>query len=140
MSLLGFVKKNLMDYFIIVTGINVAIAVLGMNFDPDTVLGYEAYFSPLIIGAVAVLPSMVLYSRRELSVKGMLFRRALHLLVLELTLISFGYVAGLLTQWTIVLPFVVVVLVVYVFTLLVHYLIDSRTAVEINKGLRRIQE
>lgn len=140
MSLLSFIKKNLMDYFVIVTGINVAIAILGMNFDPDAILGYEAYFSPLIIGAVAVLPSIVLYSRRELSLRGMLFRRALHLLVLELTLLGFGYVTGLLTEWTIVVPFVAVVLVVYVFTLLIDYLMDSKTAVEINKGLRRIQE
>lgn len=140
MSLVSFIKKNLMDYFIIVTGINVAIAILGMNFDPDTVFGYQAFFSPLIIGAVAVFPSVVMYSRRELSFRSMLIRRALHLVVLEITLIAFGYFSGLFTEWSIIAPFAVGVILVYAFTLFARYLIDSKTAVEINKGLRRMQE
>lgn len=140
MSLVSFIKKNLIDYFIIVTGVNVATAILGMNFDPDRVFGYQAYFSPLIFGAVAVLPSIVMYSRRELSFRRMLIREALHLVVLEITLIAFGYFSGLLTNWSIIAAFAVGVLLVDAFTLFIRYLIDSKTAVEINKGLRRIQE
>ncbi len=140
MSLVSFIKKNLIDYFIIVTGVNVATAILGMKFDPDRVFGYQAYFSPLIFGAVAVLPSIVMYSRRELSFRRMLIREALHLVVLEITLIAFGYFSGLLTNWSIIAAFAVGVFLVNAFTLFIRYLIDSKTAVEINKGLRRIQE
>ena len=60
MSLSSFVKKNLRDYFIIVTGINLAMAILGLNFDTNKLIGYEAFFSPLIIGAIAIIPSFVM--------------------------------------------------------------------------------
>lgn len=140
MNLISFIKKKLMDYFIIVTGVNIAIAVLGMNYKPDEILGYDAFFSPLILGAVAVLPSIVFYSRKELDFGQMLLRRAIHLIVLELTLVGFGYISGLFTGLNIIIPFVLIVFAVYVFTLLIRWIIDSKTALAINMGLKRIQE
>ncbi len=140
MSFSDFMKKNLRDYFIIVTGINIAMAILGLNFEANKAIGYEAFFSPLIIGAIAVLPSVVMYSAKELSFKQMLLRRGLHLAVLELTLTGFGYLAGFFANITILLPFMVTVLLVYVFTMVFRWILDSRTAKEINKGLKRLQE
>ena len=140
MSLSSFIKKNLRDYFIIVTGINVAMAILGLNFEANKTIGYEAFFSPLIIGAIAVLPSFVLYSAKELSLRQMLLRRVVHLAVLELTLTGFGFLAGFFADITILLPFMVTVLLVYVFTLVFRWILDNRTAKEINKGLKRLQE
>lgn len=140
MNLNGFLKKNLRDYFIIVTGINAAMAILGMKLDAERSFGYEAFFSPLIIGVVALLPSIVLYSGRELGLKQMLIRRALHLLVLEATLTGFGYLAGLFEDRTLILPFVLTVLLVYLFTMTFRWILDRRTAQEINKGLKRLQE
>ena len=133
-------KKNLRDYFIIVTGINVAMAILGLNFEVNKTIGYEAFFSPLIIGAVAVLPSIVMYSAKELSLKQMLLRRGLHLVVLEITLTGFGYLAGFFTDNTILFPFILIVLLVYVFTLVFNWILDSRTAKEINRGLKLLKE
>jgi hypothetical protein len=135
-----FVKKNLMNYFIIVTGITVAIAVLGSTYDSDATFGYEAYFSPLIFGAVAILPSFVLYSRKELSFQKMLIRRILHFTLLELILLGFGTLAGILSGIEITLTFALSVFIIYLFTNLIIWLIDSKTAVEINKGLKRIQQ
>jgi hypothetical protein len=140
MSLSSFIKKNLRDYFIIVTGINVAMAILGLNLEANRTFGYEAFFSPLIIGAIAVLPSVVMYSAKELSLRQMLLRSGVHLVVLEFTLTGFGYWAGFFTDITILPPFMVTVLLVYVFTLLFGWILDNRTAKAINKGLRRLQE
>lgn len=140
MSFIGFLKKNLRDYFIIVTGINVAMAILGMNLDAGRAFGYEAFLSPLIIGAVALLPGFILYSDKELSMKQMLVRRSLHLLVLEATITGFGYLAGFFEDITMVLPFILTVFLVYVFTMVFRLILDRRTAQEINKGLKRLQE
>jgi hypothetical protein len=139
MSLKEFAKKNLMNYFIIVTGITVAIAVLGMNFDPDAQFGYEAFFSPIIFGTIAVLPSFVLYSKKELSFRQMLFRRILHFIVLEIILLAFGFISGLLKGIDVTLTFAVSVFAVYLFTIVISWIIDSKTAAEINKGLKKIQ-
>jgi hypothetical protein len=139
MSFIEFGKKNLMSYFIIVTGITVAIAVLGLKLDPEASFGYEAYFSPLIFGAVAVLPSFVLYSRRELTFRQMLFRRILHFAALELLLLSFGYGFGLFDKTDTAVSFAVSVFAVYLFTNLIQYIIDSKTAGKINEGLKKLQ-
>jgi ribose/xylose/arabinose/galactoside ABC-type transport system permease subunit len=140
MNFIEFVKKNLMDYFIIVTGVTVAIAVLGINFDKEAMFGYEAYFSPLIIGAVAVLPSFIMYSRVELSFQQMLWRRILHFIALVTILVVFGLMTGLLDSVPVTVSFVFSILMVYLFVNLIQWMIDSKTAKKINQGLRRIQE
>ena len=51
-----FVKKIMMSFFISVTCISLAMGIIGLIFNPNTRFGYEAYFSPLIFGAIGVLP------------------------------------------------------------------------------------
>jgi hypothetical protein len=139
MSIQDFCKKNLMNYFIVVTGVTVAMAVLGLNFDRSARFGYEALLSPVVFGAVATLPSFILFSRKELSFRQMLIRRILHFAALELVLILFGYLFGIFKGFHVVLSFAFSVLAVYLFTEVIHYLMDSRTAGKINEGLKRIQ-
>lgn len=139
MNFKEYMKKSLKTYFIVVTAVTVAIPVLGMNFDPEATFGYEAYFSPLIFGAVALLPSLVLYSRRELTLKRMLLRRVLHFITLELTLLLFGYLFGLFDGTEVAISFAFSVFVVYLFTFIVEWVMDSKTAGEINEGLKKLQ-
>jgi hypothetical protein len=122
------------------TCVTVAIAILGANFDKETTFGYEAFYSPIIIGIIAVLPSYVLYSRKELSFKQMLFRRILHFIVLELILIGFGYLTKILNDINVTVSFALSVFIIYLITNLITWIIDSRTASEINVGLKRLQE
>lgn len=139
MSFAFFVKKTLMDYFIAVFGITIAIAVLGLQLDPDTTFGYDAYFSPIIIGAIAMLPSIVLYSPRELSFRHMLVRKLIHFILLELTLLCFGYYAKLLKDVTMALSFALSVFLVYILIIGARWLIDSKAAGEINEGLEELK-
>lgn len=138
-SFAEFIKKNLMIYFIIVTGITIAIAILGLIYDPSATFGYDAFFSPIIFGMIAILPSFVLYSKKELTFKQMLLRRMLHFIILEIMLLGFGYQAGLLGGIEVRISFAISVFMIYLFTQLIHWMIDSRTAVQINMGLKKIQ-
>lgn len=139
MSFTEFCKKNLMIYFISVTGITIATAVLGLNFEPDARFGYEAFLSPLIFGVVAVLPSFALYSRKELTLRQMLVRRVFHFVLLELTLLVFGFSAGILDGVDVAFSFAFSVLAVYLFTNVLQYILDSKTAGKINEGLKKLQ-
>lgn len=134
-----YLKKCLMTYFIVVTAVTVAIPVLGMNFDPEATFGYEVLFSPLLFGAVALLPSFVLYSRRELTFKRMLLRRVLHFITLELTLLLFGFLFRLFDGIEVIISFAFSVFAVYLFTFIAEWVIDNKTAGEINKGLKKLQ-
>lgn len=139
MSFMDFLKKNLMIFFIAVTCITVTIAILGSNYDHNATFGYEAFYSPIIFGALSVLPSIVLYSKRELTFKEVLVRRILHFVLLEAVLLGFGYKAGLLNSSDIILSFALSVFIIYVLTTTIQWIIDSRTAKEINEGLKRMQ-
>ncbi len=139
MSFAVFFRKSLLQFFIISTAVTVATGLLGLGLAPEASFGYEAYFSPVLFGAIAVIPSIILFSIKELTFRQMLIRRILHFIALEFLLIGFGSVTGIIEGWDMVISFAFSVFVVYLFTNAVQYLIDSKTAVKINEGLKKLQ-
>jgi hypothetical protein len=139
MSFKAFLKRCLMEYFVITTCVTAAIAVLGLTLDPTARFGYEAYFSPLIFGFVGLAPSFVTYSRKELSFHQALLRKALHFVVLEVTLIAFGFWAGILHAFFDASLFAFAVFVVYLSVNLISWQFDKKEAGEINRTLKSLQ-
>ncbi len=139
MSFKAFLKKCIMDFFIITTCVTVAMAILGILLAPTARFGYEAYLSPIIFGFVSLIPSFVTYSRKELSLKQALIRKVLHFIVLEVTLIAFSFMTGLITEITEVSSFAVTVFIVYLAVNLISWWLDSKKAEEINKMLKALQ-
>ena len=139
MSFKAFLKKCLMEYFIITTCVTVAIGILGLSLDPTAKLGYEAYFSPLIFGLVSLVPSFITYSRKELSFRQAFVRKVLHVIVLEVMLIAFGFWAGILYRATDASSFGVTVFLVYLAVNFISWQIDKKDANEINKTLKLLQ-
>lgn len=139
MSFIYFLKKCLMQFFIITTCVTVAMGVLGLTLDPFAQFGYEAFFSPVIFGFISTLPSVVTYSSRELSVREVLARDILHVILLEFLLIVFGMWTKLLHSAAEMLTFGVTVLLVYAAVTLISWLLDHREANEINKRLKLLQ-
>lgn len=139
MSFKVFLKRCLLEYFVITTCVTAAIAILGQALEPSAKFGYEAYFSPLIFGLVGLIPSLVTYSRKELSLRQMLIRKALHLIVLEATLIAFGLWARILHGMTNVSLFGLSVFIVYLMVNLISWQLDKKDADEINKTLKFLQ-
>lgn len=139
MSFKAFLKKCLMEYFIITTCVTAAIAILGLSLDPAAKFGYEAYFSPLIFGLVSLVPSFITYSRRELSFRQALVRKVLHAIVLEAMLIAFGFWAGILHGAAAASFFGLAVFIVYLAVNLISWQLDKKDAGEINKTLKSLQ-
>lgn len=139
MSLKAFLKQRLMEYFIITTCVAAAIAILGMSLDPAAKFGYEAYFSPLLFGLVSLVPSVVTYSRKELTLRQALIRKLIHFALLEALLVAFGHWAGLLHGAGDMASFAVAVFIVYLAVNLISWYLDSREASEINKTLKAMQ-
>ncbi|BCN30794.1 hypothetical protein bsdtb5_20890 [Anaeromicropila herbilytica] len=140
MSFIEFSKKLLKNYFIIVTGITMAIAFLGMNMYPNERIPYDAFLSPLILGIVAILPSYIFYSKNELTFKQMLFRKILHFILLVITQLGFAYVTGLLKNAEVTFLLAISVFAVYLFTMGISWIIDSKTAIDINRELKKMRE
>lgn len=134
-----FIKKVMMSFFISITCISGAIALIGMVFEPDTRFGYEAFLSPFIFGAIASLPMLVKYSKRELSIKEMALRNVIHFLLLEVLILSVLYFGGMLTSISMVISLGIAILMIDLTVNLVLWINDKRTAKEFNGALKKLQ-
>ena len=139
MRLKEFLKKCLMEYFIITTCVTAAMAILGLSLDPAARFGYEGYFSPLLFGLISLLPSLVTYSRKELSLRQALVRKLMHFALLEMMLIVFGHGAGLLHGADDTASFALAVLLVYLAVNVASWHLDNKEAAKINQTLKTLQ-
>ncbi len=140
MSVREFLRKRIMEYFIITTCVTAAIAILGLALEPSAKFGYEAFFSPLIFGLLSLAPSLVTYSRKELTFRQTLLRKMLHVVLLESTLLLLGFWAGILHGFADGSFFAFTVFVVYLVVNLISWKFDKKDADEINKTLKSFQD
>jgi len=134
-----FVKKVMISFYITVTFITLAMAIVGLIFEPETRLGYEAFLSPLLFGAIATFPKLITYSKEELSVKQTLLRNVIHFLLLEVLILGSLYFAEILTSSSMTVSLAVTVLIIYVAVSVIMWINDKKTAVQINQALKVLQ-
>ncbi len=139
MSKKDFLKMILMSFFIVVTLVNVAMAVLGLLYDANKTFGYEAFFSPIIFGVLGVVPAIVTYSKKELSMKQMVIRKVIQLLVLESLLIGFVVSNGVVGGKTII-SFATSVFLIAVAVHIILWILDNRIAQKLSLDLEKYQK
>ncbi|WP_432650148.1 hypothetical protein [Huintestinicola sp.] len=140
MSFKEFLIKNVMNsFFISVAFICIGIAAVGSVFEPDKRFSYGGFLAPIIFGLAASLPSLVMYSRHELTVGEMIFRKLLHLLLLELTINGILFLTGALNSLSVTISLAVTIFIIDVAVNAVMYINDLRSAERINRGIREIQ-
>ena len=135
-----FVKQVMISFFIGVTCICAGMAILGMLFEPDTRFGYQGFLSPLIFGVATMLPSIVSYSKHELSIREMLIRKIIQLVLIELIVLLIVYSSGGLTSVALAVSIAFTVLLVGAAVHLVLWVNDKKTAKNFNKALVRMQQ
>ncbi|NLG05876.1 MAG: hypothetical protein GX567_18935 [Clostridia bacterium] len=136
-----FAKSILLSFFIIVTLINIATSVLGMIFVPEARFGYEAFLSPLVYGLFSLIPYIVMYSRKELTVKELVIRKILQLISIELILlfIAFGFSGIQSSDYGIIFGFTFSILVIYLLVHVINWILDMKTAEKMNVDLQNYQ-
>jgi hypothetical protein len=134
-----FVKKIMMSFFVSVTCISAAMALIGMMYESDTRFGYEAFLSPLIFGAVASLPLLVKYSRNELTVKETVIRNVIHFILIEVLVLSVLYFGGMLTTVPVTVAIGFSILLIDLTVNLVLWVNDKKIAKEFNEALKIMQ-
>ncbi len=133
------VKKVMMSFFVSVTCITVAMASIGIVFEPTALFGYDAFLSPLLFGALASLPMLVKYSNKELSVRQTIIRALIHLILLEAAILSALHFAGILTSISMAVSLGISILLIDMTVSLVLWIQDTRTAKQFNEALQRMQ-
>lgn len=135
-------KTTAMDFFIIVTLINLATFVLGTMFRPEERFGYDAFLSPIIYGFLAIIPVLVMYSSKELSVRQMIVREVIQLFLIEILLIAFGFGASGLSKDNMptVFGLAISIAVIYVLVHVISWLLDCKEAKNMTENLLLYQK
>lgn len=139
MSFRDFLKECAMQFFIITTCVNVATALIGPVLHPQMTFGFYVFYSPVLSGILGTIPSIILYSKKELNLRQTIVRKVVHLIVLEALLTGLAWLNGNLSSVFTTLLFVFMVFMVYLAVNLISWALGSREAKHINAGLKALQ-
>jgi hypothetical protein len=133
-----YLKRIFVIYFIVVTCITAVTGITGLIFFPEARFGYEAFFSPLVCGLVSMIPSLLLYSKKELTFRQALVRKVLHYVLIILLLLLLNSLANS-WNWSFFLPLLVSIIIVCILVELILWIIDYKRAEELGQYLRVYQ-
>ncbi len=140
MNFKSFLIKTLIIYFVSAACITAVIAITGCIFYPDATFGYEAFLSPLIFAAISVLPTFVNYSKKELSFKQVIIRKIIHVILLEILILTALFYIGALEKSSAAISLALSIFIVFLTVNVVMWLNDLASAIEINKLLKELQK
>lgn len=135
-----FYKNILMGFFVATTCICAAMAIIGMLFEPDMRFGYQGLFFPLVFGAVTMLPSVVNYSKHELSIREAFVRKLFQFVLIELIILLMVYSSGTLNSVSLAISLALSVLLIFGAVHLVLWINDRKTAEAFNAALKDMQQ
>lgn len=135
-------RTNLGSFFICVTLINVAMFVLGLMLEPDLKFGYEAFAYPLIYGVIGSIPGLVMYSKKELTMKQTIIREIIQMFLVIAVIIGFmfGRFKFIPDVWPQIIGVSISVMIIYVLVHVFGWLIDLKTANIMMEDLKKFQE
>jgi len=131
--------EELKAFFVSTTCITILEGIFGMLFFPQMKFGYDAFFSPPLFGLFSVLLGFVNYSKKELSVKQVLFRRAIHLLMIEGLVFGLNYIYGNIFEPFASFILAVSIALVFIAVYAALWFMDRRSAMQFNRQLKVYQ-
>jgi len=134
------VRRVLMGFFVSVTCITAAMALIGMAFQPEARFGYEAFLSPLLFGLLTSIPTILSYSGKELTLRQALVRNVMHLVALEALVLGVLALNGVLTDTGTVLALAIGIAIIFVTVHLLLWVNDRKTADTLNRALKAWQD
>jgi FtsH-binding integral membrane protein len=142
MELKRFLVNKLILFFMLSTLIAVAVFLIGSAFDSSARLGYDALLVPIEYAALCMLPTLVMWSKRELSARELLVRKALMLVLLEGVILFIAFTSPVIdtSSVRIVLTIAGSVLIIFVLANLFLWLKNFAEAKNISRDLEQFQK
>ena len=136
-----FLVNKLILFFTLSTLITVAVALVGSSFDDGARFGYKTMLLPLKYALLCMLPTFVTWSKRELSPKALLFRKALMLVLIEAVMLGIAFTSPSIDsdRAEVVLVIAGSVLLIFVAVNLFLWLKNTAEAKKLNGELARFQ-
>ena len=129
-------------YFMLVTFITVLLMILGIAFDSDRTFSYQVFASPLIYAAIGVFPVFLPGEEKELSVKKLILRRIIQLVIIETIILFLAFSSDNIPteKRSVVVEIAVGIVVIYLLINALEYLFEKREAEELNDILANYQK
>ena len=142
MELKRFLVNKLSLFFMLSTLIGVAVSLIGSAFDADARFGYDAMLTPIKYAALCLLPTLVTWSRHELSPKALLLRKALMLVLIEAVILFIAFTSPVIDTDSpqVVLTLMGSVLAIFLLVNLLIWLRESAEAKKMNLALAEFQK
>lgn len=136
-----FLIEKLTLFFMLSTMITAAVYLIGSAYDRDALFGYDALLSPMRYAALCILPTFVTWSRRELSMRELLFRKALMLVLVEGVILYIAFTSPVIDtgRMQVVLTLMGSVLVIFLLVNLFLWLRDLAEAGRMNQDLENFR-
>jgi len=135
-------KENFRNYFIVVTLINLLMFVSGSIIYPEARFGYEVFIYPLIYGALGLIPSLILHEKKDCSTGEYVIRQIIGAMMTAVIIDGVMFAGKEMTKEYIGVALVnaVGVFVIYALVNLITWVLDSKTANELNSNLQAYQK
>jgi hypothetical protein len=137
-----FLVNKLILFFLLSTLITVAVSLIGLLFDGDMRFGYREMLIPIEYAALCMLPTLVTWSKRELSPKALLVRKALMLVLIESVILFIAFTSDVIdtSRVEVVLAIAGSVLAIFVLVHLFMWLKETAEAKKLNRELEAFQK
>lgn len=140
MELRSILKKCMLDFFLIQAGITFAIGVIEYIGSPASGAAQYIFFMPFVYAFFCVIPSVVVYSSKELSIKQMLVRKAIHFVLIELIVMLISYKTGVLASTFMRIAIPLSAAAVYIMVNVLEYLFCKLEADTMTKKIQCVRE
>ncbi len=127
-------------FFVCTTCICILQGTLGMVLYPTEQLSYAAFLVPPLFGLFSVLFGIVTWSKEEQTIKQVLIRRVIHLILIEVMVFGVNYFAGNRFPPTESVILAIGIAIVFVMVYVITWISDSKSAREFNDKLKKYQE
>ena len=140
MELRSILKKCMLDFFLIQAGITFAIGVIECIGTSASGADQYIFFMPFVYAFFCVIPSIVVYSSKELSIKQMLVRKTIHFVLIELIVMLISYKTGVLASTFMRIAIPLSAAAVYIMVNVLEYLFCKLEADTMTKKIQCVRE
>lgn len=137
-------RETIVRYFriFLITHLFISIntAIVGQILEPDAHLTYYSMWGPVIMAFLCILPSFLLHSAKELSIRQIIIRRVIQVLMIEAIILGFLYIVVPMRDVKASLLVAASVVVVYVVICVVDWMQGCMDAEVMNRRLEQLKK
>lgn len=137
-------RETVVRYFriFLITHLFIAIntAIVGQYLEPDAHLTYHSMWGPVIMAFLCILPSFLLHSTKDLSIRQVMIRRVIQVLMIEGIVLGFLYIVVPMRDIKTALVVAASVVIVYGVICVVDWVQGCMDAEAMNRRLEQLKK